>query len=666
MEFIAKQEGFSVTLGDKELLNHSLSHPCIAVGSAESDVLSHSGNFSVKEHGLKKRALPRFRVLSESENLVEILFEGVLTMRISQYSETAVSLDLSCTDTSYNRFNLTTPIEPDAGIYGGGELFDRQNLKGSHMPLWISEPGVGRGYNLFTALVASKTKHWPKWYHTNCAMPCWLSSSGRYFYAVSSAYGTLDFRDRETNSHSFWEIPERILLGSTGSMKQAVSGLSDLLGRQPRLPQWAYDGMWIGLQGGKEVARRKIEAAKKANFALAAIWCQDWEGIRMTSFGKQLRWCWEYDETLYPDLPGYIKELNKQGIRYLAYTNTFLTPGSPMFEEADRLGYLIKRTNGENYPVYVPFDPGYLVDFTNPDACTWLKEIIKKNLIELGISGWMADFGEYIPSDSVLHSAESPLTYHNRYPADWARINYEAVKEAGKEDEVLYFMRSGAAGGVKYTSAFWTGDQLVDWSREDGLPSAINSSLMMGICSVGYVHSDVGGYTTLGYKKRSRELLIRWAEYAAFTQIMRSHEGNRPQNNVQFDEDEELLGLIGRMTRVYAALKPYHLALSKEYQDSGIPPMRMMSLEFPAERKSLEAWPYQYLYGPDLLCAPVIKKGKRSQSVRLPSCPWIHLWSGKRYEGGSTVVVDAPFGQPPVFYREGSGYESLFEGVRSC
>ncbi len=667
MKIVEIDGGFSLTLAGREILRHTDSSPCFQLGNGVPDVESHSGVFKVREKHLIKAMMPTASLIKTTDKHVEFIFENMMKVIIEEDASGAlIKVTSELLDSRYNRYWISLLAEDDEGVYGGGELFDRQNLRGSDEPLWISEPGVGRRLDLFTLSVAAKTHHWPKWYNSNFVQPAWITSSGLYFFAETSAFGHLDFTKQDKHTFNSWQVPKTIYIGVTDSMKSALSGLSDLLGRQPKLPEWTYDGMWVGMQGGKAVAQEKIKKALDHDFKLGAIWCQDWEGIRMTSFGKQLRWCWDYDRDLYPDLPEFIKEIKKQGVRYLAYTNTFLTPGSDMYDEADRKGYLVKREDGENYPVYVPFDPGMLVDFTNPEACQWLKEVLKKNLIEQGISGWMADFGEYIPTDGVLHSGESPLTYHNRYPEDWARINHEAVKEAGMEDEVIFFMRSTSSGAIKYMSSFWTGDQLVDWSREDGFPSAINASLMMGVAGVGYVHSDIGGYTTLGYKKRTKELLIRWAEYAAFTQIMRSHEGNRPQSNVQFDSDDQILDIVGKMTRVYAALKPYHIALNEEYQKTGIPPMRMTQMHYPKERKALEQWPYQYLYGEDLLVAPVITKHRKTWAIRLPSDDWVHLWNGKEYEGGTTVTVPAPWGEPPVFYKKGSTFKKVFEGLRRC
>lgn len=71
-----------------------------------------------------------------------------------------------------------------------------------------------------------------------------------------------------------------------------------------------------------------------------------------------------------------------------------------------------------------------MVDFTNPAARTWMKEIIKTNLIEEGrAGGWMHDFGEYLPFDSVLASGIDPVAYHNKYAGDWAALTKEALSE---------------------------------------------------------------------------------------------------------------------------------------------------------------------------------------------------------------------------------------------
>jgi alpha-glucosidase len=184
-------------------------------------------------------------------------------------------------------------------------------------------------------------------------------------------------------------------------------------------------------------------------------------------------------------------------------------------------------------------------------------------MIGIGMSGWMADFGEYLPVDSVLYDGD-PKELHNQWPAIWAKLNREAIEESGVKDDVFFFMRAGYTGSVKDAACMWTGDQHVDWTEDDGLPSVIPASLSLGLSGQTIVHSDAGGYTTVMQMTRSKELLLRWEEMNAFSPLFRFHEGNQPSRNVQFDSDEQLLDHLARLSRIHVILKPYLIETEKE------------------------------------------------------------------------------------------------------
>lgn len=275
----------------------------------------------------------------------------------------------------------------------------------------------------------------------------------------------------------------------------------------------------------------------------------------------------------------------------------------------------------------------------------------------------MADFGEYLPTDAVLFSGESAETAHNAWPALWARCNREAVDEAEAEGlvprgEVVFFMRAGGAGSQRHCPLMWAGDQNVDWSEDDGLPSVVTAALSLGLSGHGLSHSDIGGYTTLYGMKRTKELFMRWTEQAALSPFMRSHEGNRPRDNWQFDSDGETLAHLARMTAFHAALKPYLEAVIMENARTGLPAMRPLFLH---HGKDEAAWTCkdEYLLGEDLLCAPVMAPGAVSRRVHLPEGEWTLLWNGRRYQGGD-CGMEAPLGLPPVFMRAGSAWSALF------
>jgi alpha-glucosidase len=159
-------------------------------------------------------------------------------------------------------------------------------------------------------------------------------------------------------------------------------------------------------------------------------------------------------------------------------------------------------------------------------------------------------------------------------------------------------------------------------------------------------------------------MFLRWAELAAFTIMMRTHEGNRPGRNHQFDTDASTLEGLARMGRLRVGLSPYFKALARECAGTGTPVLRPL---FFADEDDPLAWRIatQFMVGPDLLVAPILKKGARSRKLRVPSGTWIHLWTGKPVEGRAWIRSNAPIGEPPAYFRDGSPWEGVFrEAVR--
>ena len=151
---------------------------------------------------------------------------------------------------------------------------------------------------------------------------------------------------------------------------------------------------------------------------------------------------------------------------------------------------------------------------------------------------------------------------------------------------------------------------------------------------------------------------MRWAEMGVFTAVMRTHEGNRPEDNWQFDSDEETLQHFVAMSRLHVQLKPYIQQAVQEYLETGLPLMRHPYLHYEGDEQ-LHKLRYQYLFGRDILVAPVYLPGQTSWKVYLPDDRWGFLWDHQEY-GPGWHVVEAPLGKPPVFYRHGSAFVGLF------
>lgn len=663
MRIVSIDAGFELLIGGLALLRHRADAPALFVGRGTPRVEMYRGNFDIEDRIEERIALRHAEIDRDRISLAPAPGQPpLLKLDVSDDGIAFVALD-----PALNRFWLRIAAEPGERIWGGGEQMSYVDMAGRRFPLWTSEPGVGRDKStLLTMQADAMGRAGGDYYHTNYPQPTWLSSRRYALHVETTTYSAFDFRDPAFHEIEVWEIPARIELWQRPTYAALVTALSDRFGRQPRLPDWAIGGAIIGLKDGDNSFAR-LDRVVEAGAAVSALWCEDWVGLRETSFGKRLFWDWSWNPKRYTDLPSRIAGLAARGIRFMGYVNPYLANDGALYREALACGYLARRQDSDApYLVdFGEFDCG-VVDFTDPRAHAWFAEaVIGRNMLDFGLSGWMADFGEYLPIDVRLSDGSDPMLMHNAWPTIWAQVNADAVASRGRTGEALFFMRAGFTGVQKHCPLLWAGDQSVDFSRHDGIGTVIRAALSSGLMGNAYTHSDVGGYTSLFGNVRTAELIMRWSEMAAFTPVMRTHEGNRPTENLQIDSSPELLAHFARMTRVHRALAPYVAKLCDEAAATGVPLQRPLFLhhEDDADCYGVET---QYLYGRDLLVAPVIEAGVSAWPVYLPAGEtWVHLWTGERFAGGGEVRVASPFGQPPVFYREGAGDAALFASLAS-
>jgi len=385
-----------------------------------------------------------------------------------------------------------------------------------------------------------------------------------------------------------------------------------------------------------------------------------------------LWWNWELDRDTYPNWRTMVQDLRAKDIRVVSYINPYLVDVEKkqkvrrnMFREAKERGFLVRRQNNEVYTVgNGGFDAG-LVDLSNPDAYQWLKDIIKTNMIDTGVSGWMGDFGEALPYDSVLAGA-SPKSFHNQYPERWAQLQREAIQEAQKEGDVVFFSRSGSIKSPGYSTLFWLGDQMISWDEHDGMKSSLTGLLSGGLSGYSLNHGDIGGYLSLrigkfplGFYRRSEELLTRWMEFGAMTPVFRIAEGN--SLGVQYYSNHRTWKALARNIKLFQAWFDYRKTLFREAETHGLPVVRHMMLEFPQDPLSFRLG-QQYMLGSDFLVAPVMDPRRKKLNVYLPAGNWTHVWRGREFnlDSGRWVEVDAPIGEPAIFVRSGSSHGRTF------
>lgn len=643
----------------------------VSIGSGENQFSMSRGSFKYKQKISGKRKLTLQNQEKTEEGYLLTYVDPKGSSAKEQVHQFAVTQQGSQIRLAYvgeekpgvNRYWLTFVTNPKEHIYGCGETYSELDLKGQNVRIWVAEhQNTGR---ISKKIIKEKLlgKHPDKKlsfdkYESYYAQPTFVSSDKYYVHCDINAYSEFDFTDAGKITLSFQEPPV-IITDSGQDFAEVSRKLTGLLGRQKALPDWLYDGVILGIQEGTDVVDAKIRKAKEAGVPVVGVWCQDWSGCRRTGFGYQVMWNWEWDQELYPGLDKKIAEWKDEGVRFLGYINPFIAIEKDLYAYASEHGYCVRDREGKDYLVTITTFPAAMVDFTNPEAYEWYKGLIKENMIGLGMGGWMADFGEYLPIDAVLYSGEDPAIIHNQWPAIWAKMNQEAVAECGKEGQVFFFTRAGHTGTIAHSHMMWTGDQHVDWSIDDGLPAVIPATLSLAMSGYGIAHSDVGGYTTIMHMRRSKELLLRWEEMNVFSPLFRTHEGNQPVNNVQFDDDEELLAQLAKCGRMHVALKDYLKGLVAEEISDGTPVMRPLFYHYDEAEAYTEKT--EYLLGRDLLVAPVYEEGAKSRTIYLPSDGWVNIFDGKEYAGGH-MIVEAPIGKPPVFVRKDSkDYEALMQ-----
>lgn len=650
LSFKLKNDELLLCRNDRVVYTLKTGQELLLVGNGMNVFRMSHGSFTITESKTKKEPLTVVN-FSVDESVATIrLNKGAMTITI--VDDNKYLFEFSGLD-AYNRMFFKIPADKDECVYGSGETFTEFNLRGKKGNVWVAEHiNAGQIAKKLVKQVFgiknTQRKQPYKNYETYYAQPTFVSSKKYFFHSLTTARSEFNFQKDDCHIIKVDSISP-FYIGFGDDFESLMTNLTSIVGRQPELPDWVYNGHILGIQGGTDVMMSSVKQATDVGIPVAGVWIQDWEGRRVTAVGKQLYWNWQWDKELYPNLDIKIKELKEKNIRVLGYVNPFLAVEKPLYNEASEKGYCVKNSEGKDYYVAITTFPAAMIDLTNPDAYQWIKNIIKENMINLGLSGWMADFGEYLPTDCVLYSGENPELIHNTWGSLWAKVNIEAVEESGMLGEIVFFTRSGYSDTPRYSTLMWCGDNHVDFSIDFGLPSVIPAMLSLTCCGFGLSHSDVGGYTSFFNLKRSEELYMRWCEMNAFSPVLRGHEGLNPDLNAQFNASEAVISHNAKMATIHKKLAPYLKDAVKYNSESGVGVVRPLFFYYDEQQAYNEC--YEYMLGRDILVAPVIKAKATSREVYLPNDNWIHLWTGKEYKGGNHCV-DAELGNIPVFIRK--------------
>ena len=502
--------------------------------------------------------------------------------------------------------------------------------------------------------------------NSQASIPFYLSDKGYGFLWHNAAVGEVHFGVNTTEwlARSAMQMDYWITAGDTpAQIEEAYAGAT---GKSPMMPEYGL-GFWqckLRYYNQEQVLRIAREYKERGITPDVLIidyyhWprCGDWR----------------FDPEYFPDPEAMIKELHEMGIETMVSVWPQVDVRSENFEEMKQKGLLLKSNMGVDVQMIFHGNNLFL-DATNPRTRKYVWEKLKKNYADMGIRTFWLDeaepeFGTY-DFDLYTSSAGPMARTGNIYPREYARLVYEGQQEMGQRD-VVNLIRCAWAGSQRYGALVWSGDIM---STYEDFRRQICAGLHMGICGIPWWTTDIGGFHGGNIEDSGfRELLVRWFQFGTFCPVMRLHGSRQPHqpivnrageerectgaDNEIWSFGEEAYPILVKFIGIRERMRDYTREVMRQAHEKGSPVMRTLFYEFPEDK---ECWDITdaYLYGPDILVAPVCHEGAEGRRVYLPQgASWTHARTGEVYEGGVWLDVEAPLETVPLFLRDGrQGY----------
>ncbi len=359
-----------------------------------------------------------------------------------------------------------------------------------------------------------------------------------------------------------------------------------------------------------------------------------------------------------------IDELHSRGIKPILYLRSFVgrdeigTDDPRAYNVALRKGYVATHADGTPYTFTSNFNaPAAVIDFTNPAAVKWWQDRVRAAL-RLGAEGFMADFGEQVQTDMHFHNGATGWSMHNRLAVLFQQATRSAVRKFERSHpgrRIFYYNRagySGTPGSARFEFANFPGDETTDWSRSAGIASLAPDMLNRGIGGAYGFSTDIGGFFDIPYGATSKELFIRWAEWAALSPMFRVHGSVAAGTHTPWSYDAETLRIYKRMSDLHRRAEPLIMRLWKRANRTGMPIASPLWLNYPHDGNALRQ-DQEWMLGRNVLVAPVIEKGAVTRTAYFPRGCW-RTSNHDRFIGPRFAYVRARLGRLPYFVRCGT------------
>lgn len=507
-------------------------------------------------------------------------------------------------------------------IYGLGERFTAFTKNGQSVAIWNEDGGTST-------------------YQSYKNIPFYISNNGYGVFVNHPEKVEFEIGTEQVTKTAF-SVEGGYLdyyLFNGPSMKEVLERYTDLTGK-PSLPApWTF-GLWLSTSFTTNYDEETVMSFVDGMLD---------RGIPLRTFHFDCFWMKEFhwtdfvwDSRVFPDPKGMLSRIKAKGLNICVWINPYIAQESCLFAEGMEKGYFVKRTNGDVWQ-WDMWQPGMaLVDFTNPDACTWYQEKLA-GLLDMGVDCFKTDFGERIPVDGIEYFDHSDAKkMHNYYTYLYNKTVYDILEKKRGKGEAVLFARSATVGGQKFP-VHWGGDC---WSDYESMEESLRGGLSLLMSGFGFWAHDIGGFESTS----TPDVYKRWVAFGLLSSHSRLH--GSTSYRVPWAYDEEAVDVVRFFTRLKARLMPYLYKTAIQANKTGVPTMRSMVLEF-TEDRTCHYVDKQYMLGDSLLVAPIFNEESLADYY-LPAGRWTDFFTGEVKEGGRWIQEKHGYLSVPLLVRENS------------
>ena len=490
------------------------------------------------------------------------------------------------------RINPVFTLTADEMIFGCGESATGLNKAGQKVNLFVTDPQGPETDQMYKPI------------------PFFMSNRGYGMFMHTSAPVTCDFGATYIGLNKMFMGDENLdLFVFFGEPKDILDEYTDLVGKPGMPPLWSF-GTWMS---------RITYFSEKEGYDVAANIRKNKYPCDVIHFDTgwfDVDWQCDYkfSENRFQNPQQMLKDLRSQGFHVCLWQLPYFTPKNRYFSELIEKDMYVKNGNGE-----LPYED-VVLDFSNPETVKWYQDKLA-GLLNIGVSAIKGDFGEAAPLNGIYASGKSGWYEHNLYPVRYDMAVSEITKKLHNEN--IMWARAAWAGSQRYP-LHWGGDAA---TTNTGLLGTLRAGLSFGLSGFSFWSHDMGGFV----KSTPEDLYCRWIPFGFLTSHTRAH--GAPPTEPWLYDSKRVQDVFRKSAEMKYRLMPYVYAQAKECTEKGLPMLRALFVEFPDDPG---AWKVddEYLFGSQILVAPLLESGMTGRTVYLPEGKWIDYQTEKVYEGG--------------------------------